>query len=254
MLVQPVAPVSPEPLPRELFAMAFQPVVNVETGQVTAFEATFRGPDGESAAAFADTLSEAARPTFDLRCRVAALEQAIGLGLVERRVRLAVKVMPTYIEDPAADAERMLRIVRRLNFPARELVFEFSDRDHLESEKMVALVKAYRKLGFLIAFDDFGAGDMGLELLNMLTPDTLKLAPELVHSLCSSWARRLVVERVVDIARRSRIRLIAEGVCTPAERDRLLLLGVPLMQGELIAPAELGRLPKPRLQLAGTAG
>ncbi|PVX28763.1 EAL domain-containing protein [Sphingomonas pokkalii] len=242
---------APAPLPRELFTMAFQPVVNTNTLVVTAYEATFCGPNGEGPAAFAAALPESARPTFDLRCRVAALEQAIELGVIDRRVRLAVKVMPTYIADPLADAERMQRIVRRLGFPARELVLEFSDRDHLESDHMVALVKAYRKLGFLIAFDDFGAGDMGLELLSLLTPDTLKLAPELVHSLSTSWARRLVVERVVEIARKGRIRLIAEGVDTRAEHDRLHSLGVSLMQGEAIAPRQVGALPAPALRFDG---
>lgn len=253
MLDQPAPVPSQEPLPREWFAMAFQPVVNTETLIVTAYEATFCGPDGQGPAAFVATLPDAARPTFDLRCRIAAIEQAIGLGLVDRHARLAIKVMPTYIIDPVADAERMQRIVRRLGFPARELVFEFSDRDHLESDKMVALVKAYRKLGFLVAFDDFGAGDMGLDLLSVLTPDTLKLAPELVHSLCSSWARRIVVERVVEIARRARIRLVAEGVSTRAEHDRLRALGVVLMQGDLIARAQLGVLPAPALRLDAAA-
>ncbi|MGC6728060.1 hypothetical protein, partial [Escherichia coli] len=86
----------------------------------------FRGPEGESPAAFVETVPEEKRATFDLRCRVAALEQAMALGITERHTRLAVKVMPRYITDPVADADRMLRIVRRLGFPARELVFEFS--------------------------------------------------------------------------------------------------------------------------------
>jgi EAL domain-containing protein (putative c-di-GMP-specific phosphodiesterase class I) len=242
-----------EPLPRDWFAMAFQPVVNTETLIVTAYEATFHGPAGESPAAFVETLPDTARATFDLRCRVAAIEQAMELGIAERHTRLAIKVMPAYITDPAADAERMQRIVRRLGFPARELVFEFSDRDHLESDKMVALVNAYRKLGFLIAFDDFGAGDMGLDLVSVFTPDTLKLAPELVHSLCSSWAKRIVVERVVEIARKGRIRLIAEGVSTRAEHDRLRSLGVSLMQGDLIALPQVGALPAPALRLSAAA-
>lgn len=233
--------------------MAFQPVVNTSTLIVTAYEATFRGPEGEGPAAFVETLPEEKRATFDLRCRVAAIEQAMALGITERRTRLAVKVMPRYIADPIADADRMLRIVRRLGFPARELVFEFSDRDDLESDKMLGLMKAYRKLGFLIAFDDFGVGNMGLELLSTFTPDTLKLAPELVRSLCSSWAKRLVVERVVEVARKARIRLIAEGVSTRAEHDRLRVLEVVLMQGDLIAPPRVGALPAPALRLDAAA-
>jgi len=242
-----------EALRRDWFAMAFQPVVNTSTLIVTAYEATFRGPEGETPAAFVETLAEDKRPTFDLRCRVAAIEQAMELGITERHTRLAIKVMPRYITDPVADADRMLRIVRRLGFPARELVFEFSDRDHLESDKMLGLMKAYRKLGFLIAFDDFGAGDMGLDLLSAFTPDTLKLAPELVHSLCSSWAKRIVVERVAEIAKKGKIRLIAEGVSTRAEHDRLRSLEVTLMQGDLIAPAQVGALPAPALRLNAAA-
>ena len=253
MLDQIVPAPRQEPMPRDWFAMAFQPVVNTSTLIVTAYEATFHCPQGESPAAFVETLPEDKRATFDLRCRVAAIEQAMALGITERHTRLAIKVMPRYIADPVADADRMLRIVRRLNFPARELVFEFSDRDHLESDRMLALMKAYRKQGFLIAFDDFGAGDMGLDLVSAFTPDTLKLAPELVHSLCSSWAKRIVVERVVEVAKKGRIRLIAEGVSTRAEHDRLRSLEVVLMQGDLIAAPQVGGLPSPAIRLNAAA-
>lgn len=225
--------------------MAFQPVVNTNTNRITAFEALFASADGQCVADYAAALPDEVLPTFDLRCRIAAIEQALAAGILDRDVRLAVKVMPAYIGDPEADAERMLRITRRLGFPHRRLVLEFSERDDLESEKMTALVQAYQKRGFVTAFDDFGAADNGLALLSHFTPDTIKLAPELVHRLCSSWSRRLVVEKVVQITQRGNIRLIAEGVETRAEYDRLRALGVPLMQGDFIAIAQVGRLPSP---------
>lgn len=241
---QTVADVAPQGIwSTRPLTMAFQPVVNTNTNRITAFEALFSSDEGLCVADYAAALPEEMLPTFDLRCRIAAIEQAIAAGILDRDVRLAVKVMPTYIGDPEADAERMLRITRRLNFPHRRLVFEFSERDDLESDKMTALVKAYQKRGFIAAFDDFGVGDNGLSLLSLFTPDTIKLAPELVHRLCSSWSRRLVVEKVVQITQRANIRLIAEGVETRAEYDRLRALGVPLMQGEFIARPQIGRLP-----------
>ncbi|WP_448662148.1 EAL domain-containing protein [Sphingomonas sp. CJ20] len=245
-----VAACSPEAAPPNAWStrtltMAFQPVVNTDTGRIIAYEALFRGPEGESVAEYATGLTPEMLPTFDLRCRIAAIEQALEAGIIERQARLAVKVMPTFIEDPEADAERMLRIVRRLGFPHRQLVLEFSERDDLESAKMTALVQAYQKRGFRAAFDDFGAADNGLALLSHFTPDTIKLAPELVHRLCSSWSRRLVVEKVAQVANAGGMLLIAEGVETRGEFDRLRALGVPIMQGDLIAGAQVGRLPLP---------
>ncbi|WP_109808228.1 EAL domain-containing protein [Sphingosinithalassobacter portus] len=224
------------------FDMAFQAAVNTNTMRVFAYQATFRGPGGEKPADFARMIPDAERPTFDLKCRLAAISQAIKGGIMGMDVRLATRVLTDFIDNPVEDAERMQRIVRRLEFPADKLVLEFSELDDLESEKMTTLVHAYQQRGFTVAFNDFGSANDGLSLLNGFTPDTIKLPADLVHRLDQSWLSRMVVENIVAITEQKRIKLIAEGVDSRAEFDRLRQLGVPLMRGDYLAPAQIGML------------
>ena len=56
------------------FSMAFQPIANLSTRTVFAYEALVRGPNGEGASSVLDRVTEANRYAFDQKCRVRAIE------------------------------------------------------------------------------------------------------------------------------------------------------------------------------------
>lgn len=95
-----------------------------------------------------------------------------------------------------------------------------------------------RALGYGIALDDFGTGHSSLAHLRDFPLDTVKLDKSFVQSMGRSPIDRAVVQAVADIASASGLRVIAEGVETPEQRDMLLAIKQDMLaQGWLYARA-----------------
>ena len=83
-------------------AMAFQPIVDCETGMVFAYEALVRGENGESAASVLAQVSGETRYAFDQQCRVAAIEGAVRAGILDTGARLSINFLPNAVYSPLA--------------------------------------------------------------------------------------------------------------------------------------------------------
>src|ERR1700753_1649048 len=90
---------SGEPFP---FSMAFQPILDVATQSVYAYEALVRGLNGESAFSVLSQVTGGTRYAFDQPCRVKAIELAARLGVADRGASLSVNFMPGAVYSPAA--------------------------------------------------------------------------------------------------------------------------------------------------------
>ena len=231
--------------------MAFQPVWDARLGEVYAYEALVRGPHGEPAREVIDAVAPQDRYAFDQQCRVAAIKQAVSAGILKTAALLSINFFPDVITDPFADSERTMRVAKETGLPPERLMFEFAEHDRLDGCRMAETIEAHRKMHMQTAFDDFGSGDVGLALLSRFTPDAIKLDPALIRGLSSSWSRRLLVEKMIEMSRLRAVRLIAEGVETRADYDKLLALGVRYFQGYYIAHPRIGVLEQPRLRPAG---
>ena len=92
--------------------------------------------------------------------------------------------------------------------------------------------------GYRIALDDFGTGHSSLAHLRDFPLDTVKIDRAFVQSMERSPVDRAVVQAVVDIASASGLKVVAEGVETPAQRELLLAIKPDLLaQGWLYAKA-----------------
>ncbi|MDP2316443.1 MAG: EAL domain-containing protein [Pseudomonadota bacterium] len=97
-----------------------------------------------------------------------------------------------------------------------------------------------RARGARIALDDLGAGSSGLAALGAIRPDVVKLDMSLVRGVDTSSARREIVSSLIRLSHRLGMRVVAEGIETPGERDELVSLGCDLLQGYLMGrPAPL---------------
>ncbi len=230
--------------------MAFQPIWDARLGEVYAYEALVRGPNGESAREVIAQVTPETRYAFDQQCRVAAITQAVKAGILGTTARLAINFFPDVITDPFADSERTMQVAKETGFPPERLMFEFAEHDRIDGSRMADTIAAHQKMHMQTVFDDFGSGDVGLALLSRFTPDAIKLDPALVRGLSGSWSRRLLVEKMIEMTRRRAVRLIAEGVETRADYEKLLALGVRYFQGYFIAHPRVGVLENPRLRPA----
>lgn len=225
-------------------AMAFQPIVDVETGRVFAFEALVRGSSGESAGEVLARVTPENRYAFDQECRVAAIEGAVAAGILETNARLSINFLPNAVYSPVACIQLTLKTARATGFPAKRLIFEFTENEEMADANHVGnIIDTYRKMGFGTAIDDFGAGHAGLGLLAKFQTDFIKIDMDLVRGIDTSMPRRMIVAGVIRIAESLGITVIAEGIETISEYDTLRAIGVRYIQGYLIARPGFKSLP-----------
>jgi len=226
------------------FSMAFQPILDLETGEPFAFEALVRGTAGQGAAEVLAKVTPENRYAFDQQCRVKAIETAVRAGILESRARLSINFLPNAVYSPKACIQLTLKTAGAVGLPTDRLIFEFTEQEEMADPDHVAnIVRTYREMGFGTALDDFGAGHAGLGLLARFQPDIIKLDMELIRGIESSLPRSAIVEAVARMAEKLAITLVAEGIETEAELGALRGLGIRYVQGYLIARPAFETLP-----------
>jgi EAL domain-containing protein (putative c-di-GMP-specific phosphodiesterase class I) len=234
---------SGDPLPFA-FTMAFHPIIDIARKIVWGYEALVRGTDGQSAGQILSQVDDAGRYKFDQACRVKAIELAGMLFPDDGSARLSINFMPNAVYEPAACIRTSLESARRVGFDTSRIMFEFTENERMADTGHVArIVAEYKRLGFITAIDDFGAGYAGLNLLASFQPDILKIDMEIIRGIADSAARQAIIAGILTMARALDITVIAEGIETQAELWALRDAGIELFQGFLFARPAVERLP-----------
>jgi EAL domain-containing protein (putative c-di-GMP-specific phosphodiesterase class I) len=226
---------------------AFQPIVDLRTGNVHAYEALVRGPDGEGAAWVLDQVTDDNRYAFDQACRVTAIREAVAAGILDTGARLSINFLPNAVYSPLACIQLTLKTAKEFGFPIDRLTFEFTENERVDPDHLRGIVDTYRAIGFRTALDDFGAGHSGLALLANLQTDVIKLDKELISGMDASMPRRMIVTAVARLAHDMGIEVVAEGIETTSEMAAVQAVGIRYAQGYLFARPQLGQLVTPAL-------
>lgn len=227
------------------FSMAFQPIVDVTSRRVFAYEALVRGPNAEPAGTVLGKVDEANRYRFDQDCRVKAIELAAALYPVDQEVNLSINFMPNAVYEPRACIRLTLATAERVGFPLDRIIFEFTENEKLDTDHVANILRTYRTIGFKTAIDDFGAGHAGLGLLTKMQPDIVKLDMDLVRGIDTSDVKQTVVKHTLRMLADLGIVPLCEGIETEQEARVLQELGVDLLQGYLFAKPGFESLPTP---------
>jgi len=221
--------------------MAFQPIVDIETADVYAYEALVRPVGGGSAYDVLTLINEENRYAFDQECRVKAITLAARL---EVSTLLSINFLPNAVYQPAACLQKTFEAAERAQFPLHHLMFEVTENEpsrdigHLQD-----IFTEYKRHGMITAIDDFGAGHSGLNMLADFQPDVLKIDMALTRAINTDTVRYEIARAVIGLCRSLHISVIAEGVETIQEAVTLRELGVRLFQGYLFARPAIEQLP-----------
>jgi EAL domain-containing protein (putative c-di-GMP-specific phosphodiesterase class I)/ActR/RegA family two-component response regulator len=211
--------------------MATQPIVSWPDKSVIAYEALVRTDE--------PTLRNPAN-LFDVAerlGRVTELGRAIR-KLVARLLPEAPKSALVFVNLHPADLEdeELLSDDGMLTRFSERIVLEITERATLESiSSLSKRVGRLRELGFRLAVDDLGAGYAGLSNFASLEPEIVKADMSLVRGIDSSPLKQKLMRTIATLTHDLKIRLVAEGIETEAERDCLLSLGASTLQGYLFA-------------------
>jgi EAL domain-containing protein (putative c-di-GMP-specific phosphodiesterase class I) len=215
----------------KLLWMAFQPIVSWRERQVFGYEALLRSDEATMAnpAEFLDA-AERLGKVHDLGRAIRA-KVAGQAGRLSADAKLFVNLHASDLGD-----ETLRDSCHALSGIAHRVVLEVTERASLDGVRDVpSQINALKAMGFRIAVDDLGAGYAGLTSFTQLDPQIVKLDMSLIRGIDTQPKKQAIVGSMKKLCDELGILVVAEGVETPAERDRLAELGCDLLQGYLFA-------------------
>jgi len=101
-------------------------------------------------------------------------------------------------------------------------------------DRNIEVFRELRRMGCGVAIDDFGTGYSSLSYLSRLPADVLKIDRSFIAELAENRDTLALVSTIISLAHSLRLRVVAEGVETEAQRDLLRTLGCDVLQGYLL--------------------
>lgn len=215
----------------------YQPIVDLGTGDIFAFEALSRGPRGtrlESPAtlfAIADEVDLTVE--LDRACFRGALRNAMALEPVHR---LFVNLLPMSFYDSAFIEVEVGNLLSAAGLTPANIVFEITERLAIENfTSFKRALASYTAMGFGIAIDDVGTRHSNLETVLSLRPHFIKISDVLVRGIARSTVKREMLRSLKHIAETIDAVMIAEGIEQVEDVVALRDLGLRYGQGYYMA-------------------
>ena len=241
-------------LERDQFLVYYQPVVELASGRVTGAEALLRWNSparGMVPPGVFIPVAEASDLILGIgEWVLRAATHAIAQRLPELPADFDIHVNVSARQLIQSDFQDTLRqILEESGLPPRQLTLELTESVLLEDDGVTgARLAAIRALGVKIAIDDFGTGYSSLAYLGRLPFDCLKVDQRFVRNLLHSPQDEAIVTAVLNMAKGFAVTVVAEGVETAEEAERLRAMGCGHAQGYHFgrpAPLEQLRLAPP---------
>ena len=222
----------------DVLDVAFQPIVDIHSGELFGVEALLRGTDTlgfESIASFFDRLfEENILYTFDLALREKVIKKFCTIGFYPQ-IKLFYNLDNRLLGMADFSKGNTSRLLKRYGLDHKSIVFELSEHNEIGNlDSFLSLMSHYRREGFCVAIDDFGIGQSGYKMLYHTTPNIIKIDRFFLSDVDSDPKKKLLARQMVQLSTLMGCRVIAEGVETVAELLVCKEIGCHLIQGYFV--------------------
>ncbi|MBT1868890.1 diguanylate phosphodiesterase [Enterobacter mori] len=223
-------------------SFAFQPIVDPFMQQIVSWEALIRTPEGDSPAAYFQTLERDALYEADLKSKQVALSMASALGLHTQT--LSLNLLPMTLVNVPNAVDFLLTVIEANGFVPEQIVVEFTESEAISRfDEFTYSVSQLKSAGISVTIDHFGAGFAGLQLLAQFQPDRIKINRDLIANVHKSGPRQAIVQAIIKCCASLEIQFCAVGVERAEEWMWLESAGISQFQGHLFASPRLGGIP-----------
>jgi diguanylate cyclase (GGDEF)-like protein len=225
------------------FCLDYQPIVALATGKLSGFEALVRWhhssgvtyPPAEFIPVAEETglINDLGWWVLQKACHQISLWQQQFPQIFP--LTISVNLSAVQLKQPNL-LSRIEAILQDTGIPRDSLKLEITESCILETlsweEKML---KQLKTLGIQLCIDDFGTGYSSLSRLHEFPIDTLKIDRSFVSRIGPDNSGVEIVQTIVTLARSRGMDIVAEGIETPAQLEKLRELGCELGQGYLFS-------------------
>ena len=221
------------------FEMVLQPKVDLDTNLVVSAEALVRWkledgtylPPSSFVGIFEKNRFCSKLDFYMLRKAIQQIRKWIDMGIQPVNISVNQSKIVFYHENYISELKSLLR---EYDVSASYITLEVLESTVIEDFKLFnQILSEVKKLGFSVSLDDFGSGYSSLNVLSKLDIDELKIDRIFLHtdSELENKKTKLILEAIINIAKKSNIRVVVEGV-ESIEDDRFIrCIGANVGQG-----------------------
>ncbi len=214
----------------ELLEYAFHPIVDIHTGKIFAYEALMRSKL-ESIKSPLEILQLATSESKLYEIERLTIFKSLEFYHKHRKnfndAKLFINSIPNYILSPEDSELLESKYSEELN----NVVIELLEHEHSENSLTEKKLSKIHKWNAKLAIDDFGSGYNNESVLLSITPDFVKIDMEIVQGVERDKNREHIIKNLISYAKNRNIKVIAEGIETKEQLQKLINLGVDYGQG-----------------------
>jgi len=221
------------------FRVYYQPKVLLRTGEVIGFEALVRWEHPEHGLlAPAEFISLAEETGLIMPLGRWVLTEACRQARIFRERSRRQAPLKTFVNLSARQfrhptlVEEVTSVLSETPLEPHELALEITESVMMEDETTAQTIpRELKKPGVTLAMDDFGTGYSSLSFLKKFSVDVLKIDRSMVQGVEKNHADAAIISAVTSLAHALDLTVVAEGVETAEELERLRSLGCDIGQG-----------------------
>jgi EAL domain-containing protein (putative c-di-GMP-specific phosphodiesterase class I)/FixJ family two-component response regulator len=221
----------------------FQAQVCLKTGDLLGYEALVRWQHPTYGLIAPDNfipLAEQTNQIIELTEVVfrLSLEQLNSLPETLSAVKLAINISPKNLDNNVVQS-MLLSLDKKLNNKKQVITIEVTEQSAIKCmSSALEVLSRFRMHGFNISMDDFGTGYSTMEQISQLPFNELKIDRAFVSKMDTDASALIIVESCIRLAKKLKLKTIAEGVENSLQWHLLERLGCDYCQGYFISKPE----------------
>jgi Amt family ammonium transporter len=226
-------------------SMHYQPIVNLATSDVVGFEALMRWQRPERGAIPPNVfISLAEQSDLILELGALALSESVATASEWTSANsnsespfITVNFSSRQFHDPQLVPAVVSSLMTSGLDPERLIIEITESTTLLDVAETLSVIEQLKRLGIAIALDDFGTGYSSLSYLTLLHPKIIKIDQSFVSPPRPNIHNDTLLETIVSLGQKLNMTVLAEGIETELQFNRLRELGCNLGQGYLFSHA-----------------
>jgi diguanylate cyclase (GGDEF)-like protein/PAS domain S-box-containing protein len=230
-------------LQKRQFRLYYQPIIDLKTGQITGFEALLRWQHPQqgliSPYKFLATAESTGMLASTGQWVIAEACRQLRSWMVEMpnlgAISMSTNVSATQLAD-ASFVTELQNALRETGTDPSQLRLEMTETVAGADPKLTATILSnLKQLRVAVILDDFGSGNSSLIALRQFPVDAVKIDRSLVSTMLLDRGAADIVELIVMLGHRLKLKVIAEGIESAKQLERLQSIECELGQGYLFS-------------------
>jgi diguanylate cyclase (GGDEF)-like protein len=224
-------------------SMFYQPVVSLQNGELTGFEALLRWQHAKlgfiSPAKFIPIAEDSGLiipiTEWILKETGRQLADWQNISPAFKNLMVSVNISGKHLAGDGL-IDQVAKILETTKIKPSTLKLEITESTAMENaDRSAQILNRLKEIGVQLSIDDFGTGFSSLSQLHRLPFDTLKIDRSFVYNVGEDGENSEILQTIISLAKNLKMKVIAEGIETGSQLSLLRNLGCDFGQGFLLA-------------------